>query len=454
MNTIKKAFKGSAFHTKEYGKLEFLEDVLIKVDSNGIISEIVNKDNENYEEELIYAKNNYEFIELSDGEYFLPGFVDLHVHAPQWPQAGMALDEPLNVWLDECTFPLEAKYSDINFAREVYTDLVKQYLARGTTTVMYFATIHNEASLELAKICANLGQRGLVGKVVMDDPVMNPDFYRDKSTSEALDNTEKFILDVKKVAENCIQGVYPVITPRFVPSCTDEALLGLGKLAKKYNTYVQSHCSEGQWEHDFVKERFGIRDTEVLEKFGLLGKKSVMAHCNFLNEEDGEIFAKTGTAVGHCPISNSYFANAVLPVKRLKSQGVDIGLGTDISGGFSPSLYENIRHAVMVSRMLEDGVDAKKCSCERGVSNSRISVIEAFYLATTGGGESLQLPLGKIEKGYICDLQVIDTKAKNNILSDFGAFPKKEHLLQKIIYLATLENIKEVYVQGNLVHKK
>lgn len=454
MNTIKKAFKGSAFHTKEYGKLEFLEDVLIKVDSNGIISEIVNKDNKNYEEELVYAKNHYEFIELSDGEYFLPGFVDLHVHAPQWPQAGMALDEPLNVWLDECTFPLEAKYSDINFAKEVYTDLVTQYLARGTTTAMYFATIHNESSLELAKICANLGQRGLVGKVVMDDPVMNPDFYRDKSTSEALDNTEKFILDVKKVAENCIQGVYPVITPRFVPSCTDEALLGLGKLAKKYNTYVQSHCSEGQWEHDFVKERFGIRDTEVLEKFGLLGKKSVMAHCNFLNEEDGEIFAKTGTAVGHCPISNSYFANAVLPVKRLKSQGVDIGLGTDISGGFSPSLYENIRHAVMVSRMLEDGVDAKKCSCERGVSNSRISVIEAFYLATTGGGESLQLPLGKIEKGYICDLQVIDTKAKNNILSDFGAFPKKEHLLQKIIYLATLENIKEVYVQGNLVHKK
>ncbi|MBF0714693.1 guanine deaminase [Gemelliphila palaticanis] len=454
MNTIKKAFKGSAFHTKEYGKLEFLEDVLIKVDSNGIISEIVNKDNKNYEEELIYAKNNYEFVELSDGEYFLPGFVDLHVHAPQWPQAGMALDEPLNVWLDECTFPLEAKYSDINFAREVYTDLVTQYLARGTTTAMYFATIHNEASLELAKICAKLGQRGLVGKVVMDDPVMNPDFYRDKSTSEALDNTEKFILDVKKVAENCIQGVYPVITPRFVPSCTDEALLGLGKLAKKYNTYVQSHCSEGQWEHDFVKERFGKRDTEVLEKFGLLGKKSVMAHCNFLNEEDGEIFAKTGTAVGHCPISNSYFANAVLPVKRLKSQGVDIGLGTDISGGFSPSLYENIRHAVMVSRMLEDGVDAKKCSCERGVSNSRISVIEAFYLATTGGGESLQLPLGKIEKGYICDLQVIDTKAKNNILSDFGVFPKKEHLLQKIIYLATVENIKEVYVQGNLVHKK
>lgn len=107
---------------------------------------------------------------------FLPGFVDLHVHAPQWPQAGIALDEPLNVWLDECTFPLEAKYADPAFAKAVYQDLVAQLLARGTTTVLYFATIHLEASLQLAKICAALGQRGLVGKVVMDDPQANPAF--------------------------------------------------------------------------------------------------------------------------------------------------------------------------------------------------------------------------------------------------------------------------------------
>lgn len=454
MNKITKVFKGSVFHSKKFGELQFLENVLIEVNEKGIIEEVIENDSLIYEEKIKFAKENCEFIELKDGEYFLPGFVDLHVHAPQWPQAGIALDEPLNVWLDECTFPLEEKYKDIKFAREVYTDLVKQFLARGTTTVMYFATVHNEASLELAKICAKLGQRGLVGKVVMDDKIMNPEFYRDNSTEEAINNTEKFILDVKELGKDVIQGVYPVITPRFVPSCTDEALEGLGKLAKKYNSYVQSHCSECQWEHDFVQERFGKRDTEVLEEFGLLGSKSVMAHCNFLNEADGEIFIKTGTAIGHCPISNSYFANAVLPVKKLKKQGVNIGLGTDISGGFSPSLYENIRHAVISSRILEDGVDSEKESFERGVSNSRISVVEAFYLATKGGGESLSLPLGIIEKGYICDLQVIDTKAKNNVLPDFGVFPKKEHLLQKILYLSTIDNVKKVYVQGNLVHSK
>ena len=75
------------------------------------------------------------------------------------------------------------------------------------------------------------------------------------------------------------------MTPRFVPSCTDEGLAGLGQLAQKYDVHVQSHCSEGQWEHDHVLERFGKTDTEVLRDFGLLGEKAVMAHCNFIDEK-------------------------------------------------------------------------------------------------------------------------------------------------------------------------
>lgn len=449
----RKLFKGSIFHTREYGKLEYLEDALIEVNNNGIIENVLRYGEDGYKDLLDSYLNSKNFLELSQGQYILPGFVDLHIHAPQWPQAGVALDEPLNIWLDECTFPLEAKYSDLDFAKEVYNDLVKVLLSKGTTTAMYFATVHNEASLELAKICAKLGQRGLVGKVVMDSKEANPDYYRDNSTEGALRNTEKFIQDVQKLAKETPQGVYPVITPRFVPSCTDEALKGLGELANKYNVHVQSHCSEGQWEHDYVFNRFGISDTEVLERFGLLGKKTVLAHCNFLSEDDAKIFAKTNTAIGHCPISNSYFANAVLPVKKFKNLGVDIGLGSDISGGFSPSLYDNIKHSVMVSRMLEDGVDSCKCQSDRGVDNSRISVAEAFYLATKGGGESLNLPIGSFEEGNACDFQIIDINAEGNKIPVFDTFTKPEYIFQKIMYLATNENIREVWVQGNLVYK-
>ncbi|MGT2887544.1 guanine deaminase [Streptococcus didelphis] len=451
---MKSLFKGSLFHTPSYGKMEFIEDALIEVNPNGIIEKLVRKEDSNYNQLLKEARQDGLVEELKAGQYFLPGFIDLHVHAPQWPQVGVSLDDPLNIWLDECTFPLEASYKDIEFAKTVYQDLVKTLLARGTTTVLYFATIHNEASLELAKICAHKGQRAFVGKVVMDDKNTCPDFYRDESTEIALANTEKFIKDVRQLAKNVKQGVYPVVTPRFVPSCTDEALRGLGQIAQKYDVHVQSHCSEGDWQDNFVKERFGKRDAEVLESFGLLRKKSVMAHCNFLDEVGADIFIKNHTAIGHCPLSNSYFANAVLPVKRLKERGVTIGLGTDISAGFTPSLYDNLRHAVVSSRMLEDGVDPAKSPQERGLASSRISALEAFYLATRGGGEALDIPVGTFEVGQICDLQVIDMSIDHNKLDQFNIFIKPQQILEKILYLTTPENIRKVYVQGQLVHSR
>ena len=449
----KKIIKASFFHSPKYGDIEFLKQALVFVSSNGIISKVIRQDDENYLELLEKHSKDNNFFDFKD-KIILPGFIDLHIHAPQWPQAGLALDDELSYWLNNFTFPLESKYQDLDYAREVYSDLVKTLLANGTTSAMYFGTIHNEATLELAKICASYGQRGFVGKVVMDDKTMNPDFYRDNSTKEAIDNTEKFILDVQTLAKDVFQGVYPVITPRFVPSCTDNALLELGKLAKKYNCYIQSHCSESDWEHNFVIDRFGKRDSEVLDQFGLLTDKSVMAHGNFINSEDADIFKKQKSSVCHCPISNSYFANAVFPVNQLKKQGLNICLGTDISGGFSPSLYDNIKHTVMASRMLNDGVDNKLDANNRGTNNARVSVFEAFYLATTGGGEALKLPLGIFKEGYICDFQVIDINSPSNKLPKYLDNEEDKHLLQKILYLSTSENIREVWVQGKQILKK
>ena len=178
----KKIIKASFFHSPTYGDIEFLEHAILLVSDNGIISEIIRKEDENYQQILNQYSHESNFIDFKD-KVLLPGFIDLHIHAPQWPQAGLALDDELSHWLNSFTFPLESKYKDINYAREVYTNLVKKLLANGTTSAMYFGTIHNESTLELAKICANLGQRGFVGKVVMDDETMNPDFYRDNSTN-------------------------------------------------------------------------------------------------------------------------------------------------------------------------------------------------------------------------------------------------------------------------------
>lgn len=200
-------FKGSFFHTPVHGQLEFVEEALLLVNEEGIIQSIVRPTDEMYADTLHAAKQTPDFVELAQGQYFLPGFIDLHVHAPQWPQAGVALDTPLNHWLDECTFPLEAKYEDVDFAKEVYQDLVAHLLAQGTTTVLYFATVHQAASLALAEICGQQGQRGLVGKVVMDLEEMNPSYYRDASAQSAIEETESFILAVKELGKDVKQGI-------------------------------------------------------------------------------------------------------------------------------------------------------------------------------------------------------------------------------------------------------
>lgn len=454
MNGFSKVFLGTAFTSEDAKELRILKDTLFCVDDAGIIVQIISPEEEEYRAVLDTYENKENFYRLAEGQYILPGFIDLHVHAPQWAQAGTALDISLYDWLNTYTFPVESKFSDLEFAQVVYEDLVSTLLANGTTTVLYFATVHKEASLLLAEVCARKGQRGLVGKVVMDNPEQTPTYYRDANTAQALKDTEDFILAVKKLAKTTKQGIYPVVTPRFIPSCTDEALQGLGELAAKYNVHIQSHCSEDDWEHNYVKERFGKHDAFALHDFGLLGEKSVMAHCNFISDEDADLFIETGTAIGHCPISNVFFSNGVLPLAHLHSKGVEIGLGTDLSGGFSPSLFDNVRQAVISSRMLEEGVDTRVIASERGVSDSRITVKEAFYFATAGGGESLSLPIGRIAERFVWDVQIIDVNAVTARLPIFESEINLHEVFEKIMFLARPENIREVWVQGERVHKR
>ena len=452
--SFEKVFRGTAFTSRLPQEVRALEDCLFCLDAEGLIRRILHPQDLEYAKVLAAYSGRDSFRELSDGQYFLPGFIDLHIHAPQWAQAGTAMDIPLQDWLDTYTFPLESKFSDLDFARKVYQDLVTTLLANGTTTALYFATIHKEASYLLAQICADKGQRGLVGKVVMDDKEENPEYYRDESTEAALADTESFIQQVLELNKTTKQGVYPVVTPRFIPSCTDEALAGLGELAKKYDTHIQSHCSESDWEHHFVHERMHKSDAYALHEMGLLQDKAVMAHAVFLSDEDAGLFAETGTAIAHCPISNVFFSNGVLPTARFTQKGIDIGLGTDISGGFSPSLYDNIRQAVIAARMLEEGVDSALPAAERGLPKSRISANEAFYYATAGGGQSLSLPIGRLEENYIWDVQVIDVNTPNAKLPIFDAEISIEDLLHKILFLSRPENIREVWVQGECVHKR
>jgi guanine deaminase len=448
-----RAFLGNALHTPSRGRIEYLPSVLIEVDNGGVIQAIHGKDTPQAAAVAARHRAAGSLVTLGNSEYLLPGLVDLHVHAPQWPHLGLALDRPLEEWLQTYTFPLEARYEDTGYARQVYESLVDALLANGTTTAVYFGTIHLAATQALADICLRRSQRALIGRVAMDDPDQCPAYYRDRDAGIAEAETRGFIGYVQSMAGNESGLVLPVITPRFIPSCTDELLRGLGRLARETGCHVQTHCSESDWAHEFVLTRYGVTDTTALDRFGLLSRRTLLAHGNFIDGPDVATILQAGAGIAHCPLSNVYFSDAVFPVRRMLEQGVHVGLGTDISGGASPSILENARHAVIASRTLESGVDPRLSRERRRSPQSRIDAATAFWLATAGGGIALDLRIGLFREGYQFDAVVLDGRTPDsNLRLEDNAAP--EEMLQKIVYHATRADIKEVWVANRPVHAR
>ena len=452
MNNLRnKTLCASGFHAPELGSVDILDEALIAIGDDGTIVSVHTRQDPNYRAIKAAREDTGELVMLPEGSYLLPGFVDLHVHAPQFPQLGNALDVPLEVWLYKHTFPLEARYQDLAFAKRAYGLLVDDLLANGTTTALYFATIHQDATRLLADICLERGQRALVGKVAMDNAEQCPDYYRDETVDAALNGTRDLIDYIRAHPDNGENRVLPVVTPRFIPSCTDATLEGLGAIARDCGCHIQTHCSESDWAHGYVLERHGMTDTASLDRFGLLGRRSVLAHSNFLTEADMETLRVRQSAVAHCPVSNAYFANAVFPLRAALEKGLNVGMGTDISGGPSASMFENVRAAVMVSRMLEDGVDARLAADARGAGPARVDFRTAFHVATAGGAKALDLPVGQFSPGYQFDAMIVDTRADKGGIRLWDELDAGDDILQKIIYGAARANIANVWVGGRSV---
>ena len=445
-------FRADLFHAPgeqagETATIESIKDALIAVE-DGTMTAVMLPD-----DPARAAVDPAQVTDLRGHGMLLPGFVDLHIHAPQFPQLGQALDVPLEIWLQTQTFPLESRYGDLAFAERVYRALVRRLLANGTTTAMYFATIHYESSLRLAEICIELGQRALVGRVAMDLADNCPAHYRDASAQDSIAETARFVAAVPRLGGNDGR-VLPAITPRFIPSCSDAALRGLGDLAAATGAHVQTHCSESDWEHQYVQDRTGKSDAAALRDFGLLTRRTVLAHSTFIDDDDMALMAAAGAGVAHCPLSNVYFSNAVFPLRTALEKGLHVGLGTDISGGPSASLMDNARMTVTASRMLEEGVDPATTPDTRGKPESRVDFRTAFWLATMGGAIALDLPVGCFAPGRQFDAMLVQLPEDQMLDDGSGNASQGDALLQKIIMLATPADIRQTWVAGRSVHQQ
>ncbi len=440
--------EATRFQTPGPSTLE-TERVVITV-ANGEITTVAPASSD---EAAVLRADSPEHLNLGDDTVIVPGMIDLHIHAPQWQQLGTALDLPVQDWLQTYTFPLEARFADTAMAGVVYRDLVATLLAHGTTTAVYFASVHEPATLVLAETCAEAGQRAFVGRVAMDHPDATPEWYRDADAAAGLTASARSI-EAIRTADAGRGLVEPIITPRFLPACTDELLTGLGDLAETTGALVQTHCSESDWHHAYAFERFGKTDTSALDSFGLLRNRTVLAHSNHVTDADISLITQRGAAIGHCPISNAYFANAVLPVPELLAAGARVGLGTDIGAGVRPGVLQQCHEAVTMSRMRRDGVHADLSTAERGAPDSAIDTTTAFWLATAGGAEALGLPLGVLEPGRRFDAVAIDLDHPHGVIRRHVDIDDDERLFEKVVRLAQTSDISQVWVDGRTVHRR
>lgn len=368
-----------------------------------------------------------------ENKLIIPGLSDLHVHAPQYQFRGLWMDLELLEWLNVHTFPEEAKYKDLEYADRAYSIFVSDILKSPTTRVSAFGTLHKDATLLLAKKLSKAGLSGYVGKVNMDRN--SPDILIE-NTEESYHDTIEFIEKM-----NDIENIKPIITPRFIPSCTDELLTKLGSLVQKYNLPVQSHLSENkseiQWVQKLVPESKCYADAYA--KFGLWGNTpTIMAHCTWSKEKDKSYMDNPNIFIAHCPDSNANLTSGVAAAKYFLDNGNKIGLGSDIAAG--TSLY--------ITRAITDSIKASKLRQRlMNEDNSTLTFPEAFYMASVGGGEFFG-NVGTFSSGFDADFVILDESGLDStLIRDFSI----EERLERYCYLAGERPVTHKFVKGRFL---
>lgn len=409
--------KGNFLYTKTMDRFEVHPDSFL-VATEGVIEGIY---------QVLPDRLNKMPVQDYGNRLVIPGFVDLHIHAPQFLQMGTAMNKPLLEWLHAYTFRLETKFADLDFAYAAYEHFVEELIANGTLRACIFATSSTKGTEILFEIIKEAGIGAYVGKVDMD---RNGPEDLILSTEEALKGTRYLIERYGNEAK-----VKPIITPRFAPSCTKELMDGLGDLAKRYKIPVQSHVGESKREVEWVRELFPYAKNylDVYGSSGLLDR-TLMAHGIYMTADEIKEVKKRGIYLIHCPDSNINIQSGIMPLREYIKTGIKLGLGSDVAGGHAIALKEQMVRAIQLSkirRFNEEHVEP-------------IHLSEAFYLGTKGGG-SFFGKTGSFEPGYWLDALVIED---HPLIAQAYSL---EERLEKYLYSGDSSNIVAKYVEGHIL---
>lgn len=420
---MKKIYKAHILYTKEQSRFEVLENGYIAVDTNGRVTGVSTNLSSLDSEDA-------EIVDYGD-RLLIPAMNDLHVHAPQYRNQGIAMDLELMPWLQNYTFPEEMKYADIDYAERMYRYFIHDLWRVGTMRACTFATIHTESTRKLMRLFQKAGMGALVGKVGMN---RNCPEGLQESVEEMVKGYESLIAEFNEPDAL----VRPIVTPRFIPSCTPEMLRACGELAAKYHLHVQSHLSENRDEIALVQklEPGSTCYGDAYDRYGLFGQTpTVMAHCVFSESEETALMKQRGVLVAHCPTSNLNVTTDIAPIRQFLNEGVRVGLGSDISGGHDLSIFRVMVYAIQMSKL----------HYQRNHAQSVLTLSEAFWMATKSAG-SFFGRVGSFEPGYEFDALVIDDR-KLLIDADYSLLER----LERFVYLGDDRLIAARYCQGRLI---
>ena len=411
--------KGHILHSRDKDRIDIFENHYL-VCQEGICRGIFGQ-----------LPQQYSDLPLEDfgDKLVIPGMSDLHIHASQFSYRGLGMDMELLQWLEHHAFPEERKYEDLTYADRAYGQFVSHIRRSETTRACVFATIHREATELLMEKMEDSGLVSYIGKVNMNRNC--PDFISEK---DAIADTRLWLQETAGKWEN----TKPILTPRFIPSCTDDVLEGLGKLSREFDVPVQSHLSENLSEIRWVSELVpGTKNYgDAYAKFDLFGKdgqKCLMSHCVYSDDDELQTMKENGVVIAHCPESNMNVASGVAPIDRYLELGLQVGLSTDVAGGSHESMFRAMIHAIQSSklrwRLLDQNVKF-------------LSFDKAFYLATRGGGAFFG-KVGAFDDGYEFDAVVLDDA---NL--DHPQQITTHERLERVVYLGDERNIVGKYVRG------
>lgn len=321
-----------------------------------------------------------------------PGFIDTHVHLPQFDCMGVDGLTLLD-WLNRAVFPTEAMWADSDHAAAVVERVARRFLAGGTTGIAAYATVHHAAAKAAIRVLDRSGLRALVGQVLMDQ----------QAPDELIRPADQLLREAEELFSSAVGRVEIAITPRFAVSCSRELLQGAGALAARTNAPIQTHLSETMGECELVKQLHGQGQsttyTEVYRRAGLLTERTILGHGIYLGETEKESIRDASAVIAHCPGANLFLQSGTMDLAGYATECLRIALGSDVAGGVDSCM-------VRVARaMIETAKHRRMLNAATPIPTPA----EAWAQITWRNADALGWPdSGRLAPGAWADLVVID----------------------------------------------